>query len=496
MNTLQPSYMPAATFYPAQFPIEAVPNCIKYAALDVCSNTQAPFPMIFSEFIAVSSLACQGVIGVRRPNGPELPCSMWVLSIAESGERKTSVASLITKPIQEVQAEYAKKYEHELPDYAVNRLAWDVEQKAILEAISKKAKKGDASDDLKKALRAHKLSEPKKPRHLKFIYEDATPEAIQFGLHENGLSAGIFSDEAGSIFDGQALRDFAMINTLWSGGSLTVDRRSSPSYVLQDARLTMSLMVQPSIMRKFFDRRGEEARGIGLLSRFLIAQPQSTQGTRYIDNRPQSWENLDIFHNRIKEILEQSIADKNGVAPSRRVLEFSSEAAAHWRDAYNAIESEMNPGMDLFDVKDYAAKIAENIARMAALFHVIEGGQGDITLEAVSRANTVCKWYADEFKRLFAPAHQMPPEQIYANELEHWFVKIIQSHRQARYKKNDIRQFGPNSLRNKIRLDAAIECLAFQNKIFIHRIGKATFIDLHVNYFSQLANVFPSQLIL
>ena len=463
-----PNFLPTSTNgnyqYQRPFPVDVLPKTIQSALAEVNSYTQAPQALIASELLATISLACQGSFNVRRPNGPAIPCSIWTLTIAESGERKSAVSSIVAKPIEELQNECAKKAEDALLTYEIEYLAWQVEQKAILDGIAKKIKKDESSDALKLKLKEHKLTEPKKPICVKFLYENTSPEALQQGLFENGKFAGIFSDEAGSVFDGQAMRNFSMMNTLWGGGTLTVDRRSSPSFVLQDARLTMSLMVQPSVIQKFYDKRGEEARGIGLLARFLISQPPSTQGFRYISNNVTSWDYLNVFHDRIRALLKQSISDDGGHYLVGQVLELSPDAANYWTNKYNAIEARILFGGELFNVKDYASKIAENILRISALLHVIEGYDGPISEDTVSRACVISKWYGDEFVRLFSPAPQMPQAQIDSFLLAAWLKNLIVRGQQI-IKKNHILQFCPNQLRSKARLNEALEWLIRENKI-------------------------------
>ena len=45
------------------------------------------------------------------------------------------------------------------------------------------------------------------------------------------------------------LRNLALLNVLWDGGEMAIDRRSKPSFVLRARRLTFGLMVQPEALR-------------------------------------------------------------------------------------------------------------------------------------------------------------------------------------------------------------------------------------------------------
>ncbi|WP_423969878.1 DUF3987 domain-containing protein [Citrobacter werkmanii] len=82
------------------------------------------------------------------------------------------------------------------------------------------------------------------------------------------------------VFFRPSLGELDKLNTLWDGSSVIVDRISREGFVLQNARLTLSLMAQPSVISRFMAKRGEEARGTGFLARFLIAKPRLMAGQR------------------------------------------------------------------------------------------------------------------------------------------------------------------------------------------------------------------------
>lgn len=483
--------MNAPLSLPSEFPVNALPKIIRDAVLEVQANVKAPLALVASSALGAVSLACQNSIEVCRMSDLKSPCSLFLLTIAESGERKTSVDALFTKPIRSFEEEQAEKHQQAMITYEAERLAWAAVQKGILSVIKKKTIRGEATDHDVQRLTEHSAKEPRRPKLVKLIYGDATPEGIKLGLCKNGPSAGIMSDEAGSIFNGRALNDLGFVNTLWDGVSTSVDRSSKESFVVNNPRLTMSLMIQEGGLRKYIDRRGSEARDIGFLARFLVAYPLSTQGTRFIQHPIMSWEYLPKFQECIANNLQKSIRD-NGQASSERVcLSFSPDAQERWLRAYNAIESRVTPGGPLSNIKDYAAKVADNLARMAALFHYFEGNQGDITFEAVDCAAEICSWYVSEFLRLFAPQPQIPQYQVDANQLECWLVNMAQSSGMVTLKKNYIRQYGPNALRNKTRLEFALNALAANNRILFGMAGKTLYVNLNTTYYNPQNNYMP-----
>lgn len=87
----------------------------------------------------------------------------------------------------------------------------------------------------------------------------------------------MLSAEAGAVFGAHGmgqdtiLRNLALLNVLWDGGEMAIDRRSKPSFLLRGRRLTFGLMVQPEALRGFLERAGTLPRGTGFIARFLIA---------------------------------------------------------------------------------------------------------------------------------------------------------------------------------------------------------------------------------
>lgn len=137
-------------------------------------------------------------------------------------------------------------------------------------------------DDLKRTLADLLRSEPKKPRPIQLIFEDVTQESLAYELYHGAGNAALVSDEGATILGARASQYLSILNKLYSGDSVTVNRRRSESFVVSNARVTLSLMVQPNSILKFYQKKGAEASGIGFLARFLVCNPVSTQGGRYI----------------------------------------------------------------------------------------------------------------------------------------------------------------------------------------------------------------------
>lgn len=460
------------------FPTNALPAKIRNAVHEIELNLSVPPPLVVASALAAVSTACQDTISVRLPLLNTLaPVSLYLLTVADSGERKTTVDRYTSKPILDCEVKHAESYSDGLKHHYMASLVWKTKAKTMLNIIKKKVQKGEKTDDLEQQLLAHNKSKPVRPKAVKLLYGNATPEAFLFGLFANYPSAAIISDEAGAILNGRTLSDLSIFNSLWSGSRVSVERRSSESFVVEDARVTCSFMVQPKSMIKFMESRGEEARGVGFLARFLIAYPMSKQGTRFVEDRELSWQHLPIFQQRVADILEENIPRDPG--RERKIIEFTPEARARWIETYNFAESNINVGGLLTDAKDYASKIGENLARIAALFHFFEGHDGAISLDTMNQAITVSNYYVDQFKWLFDKKIEVPVEQADAEELERYFQNNYRVFGIYQVPKNSVLKCGPSKLRVKVKLDAALNWLEQAGRIGYVMNGKTRFIWIH-----------------
>ena len=174
---------------------------------------------------------------------------------------------------------------------------------------------------------------PAPPLVPRLLYADATPEALAHALATGWPSGGVLSAEAGAVFGAHGmgqetiLRNLALLNVLWDGGEIAVDRRSKSSFQLRDRRLTFGVMVQPEALRGFIERAGALPRGTGFLARFLIAWPESTQGQRSYRPAPVAMPAVERFNMRIRALLDTPLITdvRGGLAPT--VLDLSPSAS-------------------------------------------------------------------------------------------------------------------------------------------------------------------------
>jgi len=467
------------------YPLDALPKTIRASVEEVQSFTKAPVPLVASSALGAVSGPVQAHVDVKRAEKLQGPSSLSLLTIADSGERKTTCDSYYTSAIREYEKAEAEKAGPILKDHAASLGKWTAERDGILLAIKQAKKNGKATCLLGEDLKQLEHDKPKAPRVPKLLRMDETPEHLAWLLAKEWPSAVVASNEAGIVFGSHGMgkdnvmRNLALLNILWDGGPLSIGRRTSESFTVRVARLTLSLQVQEATLLSFFDRSEGLARGTGFLSRFLVSWPESTQGFRPFTEPPATWPALAAFDRRITEILDQPVSIDDDGALSPIVLTLTPAAKAEWVAFHDAIEGELASGGELYDVRDVASKTADNAVRLAALFQVFEHGMGGtVGLEAIEGASRIAAWHLNEFRRFFGEL-ALPVELGNAVRLDAWLIEYCRRERVTAVPKNHVRQHGPGSLRSKSDLDPALTELAESARVRLAKDGKRVMVQVN-----------------
>lgn len=460
---------------PEPYPVEALPDTVRAAVEEVAGFVKAPVPMVASSALAALSLAIQAHADAKRAEKLSGPIGLFLLTIADSGERKSTCDGFFTRSIRDYEEAEAEAAKPLLKNYRAALEAWEAKRGGIKERIRQDTKTGKSTSGAESELRNLEHDKPEEPRVPRLIFADATPEALAFGLAKKWPSGGVVSAEAGIVFGSHGMggdsvmRNLATLNQLWDGTSLTIDRKSSESFTVRGARLTVALQVQEPTLRAFFDKSGALARGTGFLARFLIAWPASTQGYRPFTEAPENWPALAAFNRRISEILNQPVPMDDGGALIPPMLPLSPEAKAAWIEYHDAIESELASGGDLYDVRDVASKSADNAARLATLFQIFEGGGGAIGADAFERASCITAWHLSEARRFFGEL-ALPTELADAVRLNGWLVDYCRRERTHFVPTREAQRLGP--VRDKSKLTIAIQELEELDRVRVTHEGR------------------------
>jgi hypothetical protein len=427
---------------PLPYPLDALGEALGNAAQAIAEYVQFPEAMAGQSVLAAGALALQPFYAVDVPSlGRPRPLSLNALTIAESGDRKSSTDNLAISSIHAYQHMLWSAYEKEKEAYA-----------AALEGYLCTSKQ----DRLGRG-------KPVKPRAPFILVDEPTLEGIHRTFREGRPSLGLFYDEGGQFIGGHAMNKDNMLKTiaglskLWDGQDFSrVRGGKDESYLLFGKRFSCHLMVQPIVANSLL--ADKLLMGQGLLARFLITRPASLAGTRlYKDGNPSADERLGLYWKTMTAWLKKDMLEneQGELTPSK--LPLTQEAKALWVKAYNAIEKELAPQGGLGDIKPFAARAAENILRVAGVVQVFEDPQSKV-IEAKAMKGAIrliVGHYLKETLRLTTRA-EPSDEMAQAQRLLEWLR--IKAGRKP-FKESLIYQKGPPFARSASRANQLLNIL-------------------------------------
>lgn len=433
---------------------------------EVSLITQAAGAIIISTALSAIATALQKHINVELPTGKVCPVSLYLLTCADSGERKSTVESEFNKGIKSYQIKHQQSYLEQLRKYEIFLGFHEAKSKSLKNKLKLAA--AEEPSDLLQVLIEHDGRKPERPKAPKMIYEDSSIEALMFGLKTDSPYAYLGSSEGGVLINSALMSKTPVFNAFWSGDDVNVARKTTDSYTLSDVRLTTHIMIQPATLKRFMEKSQDVVRDNGYLSRFLVCFPSPVSGYRTINGIRYEKEFTTKFNRRIEEFLERKVNES-------LIFIFCDEAKDLWINIYNDIERKMQPAGIYENAKDHASKLAENIARVAALIHYFEYSfDSKISVESLNVAVQLVSYYSFYFLTYFCPP---PLDEVLAKNLESWFHSLKGNG--FRYvKKNKILQYGPKCIRKSQYLNDALNNLCSKDLIAIHDYKNTVVVDL------------------
>ncbi len=84
-------------------PVNVLPPIFANTTDELAHQIKVSRDIIVNSMLGCISLAIQDKVNVCRMGNLISPCSIYVLSIADSGERKTAIDNILMKPIEEME---------------------------------------------------------------------------------------------------------------------------------------------------------------------------------------------------------------------------------------------------------------------------------------------------------------------------------------------------------------------------------------------------------
>ena len=439
------------------YPVEAL-GPLESIVRAVHDKTQAPIAIAAQCALAVGSLAVQGLADIETLGGSS-PCSLFFLTVAQSGERKSACDKLLMQAVREHESDAAAMYKVDYAQYETAQRLWEMTRNRLLkEASGTGAKSISARADLEAQPPA-----PDQPLSTSRTATDPTYEGLVklFAIGKPAL--GLFTDEGGGFIGGHAMNSDNRLKTcsglsgIWDGSPINRTRAGDGASTMPGRRLATHIMAQPVAVRPML--ADPIASGQGFLARFLICEPESAIGTRTRRGyNPASDTALSLFSAKLRTALDADLPTKDG---SRNELELgalklSDGARESLLRYYEATEKAQAANGEFANVRPYASKSAEQAARLAGVLTLWQQPNAqEVSPETMADAVLLAKFYLSEAKRL-VDAAVISEEIDRAEMLRKW---LIEKWGKDHLLPSDVVRYGPNSLREMPKAKSAMKLL-------------------------------------
>ena len=353
------------------FPVDALPETVRRYVLAVAESTQTSVDMAAVEALGVGSLCSQGKYFIRGNADWAEPLNIYAVVILPPAERKSSVLSMMIRPVEEYEKEENSRRNAGIIESQMVLSRLEKEKRSLVE----RASKGKATEEEVRAKAAEIAKyEPVKP--LRLFVDDVTSEKLTSVLAENKGCAAVVSAEGGifDIISGLYSRNVNIDVFLkgHSGDTIRVDRIGRASESIIHPALTMVLAVQPEVLNGLMSNN--TFRGRGLTARFLYSIPKSTVGSRSFSTKPIP----EGVRARYQALIETILSSDNEQEP----ISLDDGAREVLEDLFNEIEGWLKG--DLAEISDWAGKFVGAVLRISGILHVMKYPK-DSMFDAVDR---------------------------------------------------------------------------------------------------------------
>ncbi len=401
-GTPWPLIVPLETPQPPHLDLDKViPSSLPQFRAFVAATAEA----VQVPFEAVA-LLCLGIISAAAGRSFEIrllpqwveTAVLWIVLLAEPGERKSAVLSKLTAPLYRWQADEHRYLAAPLAAYREQRNIAEAQLAGLRRSIRSPKAANVAQLKQTTTATAQWLESTPELFPPELITADCTPEAQRGLLVRNGEKVINASAEADpqQITGSRYSKDGGQnLNLMLAGktGDPLPGHRVSKSEPLARPAIAVVYFVQPAAVREVL--RDSNTNGRGLVQRFILVHPPSRMGSRTLSPPPvdpalESWWDdkvrgiLDVpWPGRV--VLNQGIPARHNGGP--QVLSLDPAADTVFSALRQNIENRLK---DDGDLRPIASKLPGDIARIALALEVMQDPNANTVTGATMAA--ACHW--------------------------------------------------------------------------------------------------------
>lgn len=405
------------------YPIDALGPILAPMARVLMEVVKAPDALCGQSVLAAAAVAVQAHGNVVI-DGRVHPTSAYFVSIAESGDRKTTADTYALYPHRRYERTQYDDHQSRIQTYRNEDEAYRKAREEVLRKAKGYAAKQTALGMLG--------SPPVAPTEPVFLMGEPTYEGLVKLLQVSRPSVGLFNDEGGRFIYGHGMNPDNQIKTaaglsdLWDGKPVNRVRAGDATVMLYGRRLSVHLMAQPKVALHLLG--SDDLLDQGLLSRCLVAWPTSLAGTRTYRAYDLTQDpHVQQYNTRMQDILATPLPLEKDAETGRetRILQphplvLSAKVKRRWEEFYDHVEHQLGEDGELTPVQGFGSKLGEHALRLAGILTLV----GDIKAreigpEQMEAGITLAEFYATEALRIFGHA-AMHPDLDLAGKLLKW----------------------------------------------------------------------------
>ncbi len=436
------------------FPVDELGDILGPAAHIIANGAQAAVEIVGNSLLAAASLAVQ-VEGDVEVDGRTYPTSIFCLTVAASGDRKSTADKFVLAPHVAFQRELEALHEAQKLTHRNALDSYEGVRSSVLKKTTSKTKEAIQNELEQIGI------PPQEPLIPILLTDDMTVEGLA-RAQKNGLPGiGIFSDEGGRVVDGHAMnrdnriKSLSTLSNMWDGRDSSILRAGGGPLILRGRRVALHLMMQPNIASRLFS--DPEVQQQGFLWRTLPVMPKSLAGSReYVELNIGNSREYQAYCARIKSCLEQLLPCVNEMrseATPRR-LGLSGVAKFQYIEFYNALERQLGPDGLFALLSSFAARIPEHALRIAGVLTLLNNIDSHVVQEREMLSGiALARWYLNEGMRIHESGIDDPAVQD-AERLLEWMRE-----RDQPILTTQVYQYGPKNLRTAADARACLQIL-------------------------------------
>ena len=405
------------------FSLELLPASFRPLVADIADRMQVPLD--YPAVVMVLTLA--GAVNRRATIQPKANDSSWVVVpnlwgglIAPPGFMKSPVIQAATRPLNQKQTEWRKRYEDELREHALALEEWELKRSAWRDLSKQALKKGNPALD-------RPPDAPPAPVLGRLVVNDATFEALHQTMSENPAGILVIRDELTGWWNQldragrEGERAFCL--SAWNGDtSHTVDRITRGTVHVEACCMSMLGGIQPGRLRSYLaDALIDGPSNDGLIQRFqVLVWPDPPLDWKYIDREP------DAEAERTAGVIFKTLTELDPMNPLR--FRFSREAQELFIAWLTELEEKLR-GKDLHPtLVSHLSKYRKLMPALALLFELadrvaagsLEASDLSVSLDHTKQAAELCLYLESHANRIYScvTTPQLRAAQVLAQKIQ------------------------------------------------------------------------------